>query len=76
MTDTATPSVPERGRFRRALATVGAYLEALDSSPFDYTHDRIGRLERELGQLKEEMRQSPAHGAIGAGNPNAAALER
>ena len=47
-----------KGKFRRALAAVGAWLQALDYTGFDYTLDRTERLERELAQLKEELRQS------------------
>ena len=55
---TANHSVPEQGKLRRALAAVWAFLEALESTGFDYTLDRIERLEREVGRLKEEMHQS------------------
>ena len=58
MTDTANHLVPEQGKFRRALAAVFAWMEAMDYTSFDYTLDRIERLEREVGQLKEELRQS------------------
>jgi len=36
----------------------------MDSTSFDYTHDRIDALEREVRRLKEELRQSrdPAAG--------------
>jgi len=49
---------PSRGNFRRALAAVGAWLQALDYTGFDYTLDRIEGLEQELARLKEELRQS------------------
>ena len=58
MTDTANHLVPEQGKFRRALAVVWAFLQAMEHSGFDYTLDRIERLEREVGRLKEELRQS------------------
>ena len=58
MTNTANHSIPEHGKFRRALATAWAFLEAMESTPFDYTLDRIERLEQEVGRLKEELRQS------------------
>ena len=64
MAHTANHSVPEKGKFRRAIAATGAFLQAMDSTSFDYTLDRIERLEREVGRLKEELRQSrdPAAG--------------
>ena len=57
MTDTANHLVPEQGKLRRALAAVFAWLQAMEYTSFDYTLDRIERLEREVGQLKEELRQ-------------------
>jgi hypothetical protein len=64
MTDTANHLVPEQGKFRRALAAVFAWLQAMDYTSFDYTLDRIERLEREVGQLKEELRQSRDTGVV------------
>jgi hypothetical protein len=58
MIDTANPSVPEQGKLHRALAAAWAFLEGLESTSFDYTLDRIERLEREVGRLKEELRES------------------
>jgi hypothetical protein len=76
MTDTTNHSVPERGKFRRALAGVGTFLQALEYTSFDYTLDRIERLEREVERLKEELRQRRDPGAVEANNASAAALER
>jgi hypothetical protein len=36
MTDTANHLVPEQGKFRRALAAVGAFLQSLGYTSFDY----------------------------------------
>jgi hypothetical protein len=58
MTDTANHLVPEQGKLRRALAAVFAWIEAMDYSSVDYALDRIERLEQEVGQLKEELRES------------------
>ena len=58
MTHTANHSVPEHGKLRRALSAVFGRLQAMESTSFDHTLDRIERLEREVGQLKEELRQS------------------
>jgi hypothetical protein len=57
MADTAIHPIPKQGKFRRALAAVGAWLQALVYTGFDYTLDRTERLERELTRLKEELRQ-------------------
>jgi HAMP domain-containing protein len=58
MTDTANHLVPGQGKLRRALAAVFAWIEAMDYTSFDYTLDRIERLEREVEQLKQQLRQS------------------
>ncbi len=75
MTDTASHPVPEQGKLRRALAAVFAWLQAMESTSFDYTLDRIERLEREVGRLKEELRQSRDAGPVDAHNGSAAGLE-
>jgi hypothetical protein len=64
MTDTANHLVPEQGKLRRALAVVFSWLQAMEYTSVDYTLDRIERLERELGQLKEELRQSRDTGPV------------
>jgi HAMP domain-containing protein len=76
MTHTANHSIPEQGKLRRAVAAVGAFLQSLDYTSFDYTLDRIERLEREVGRLKEEMRQGRDPGAFDTHNASAAAPER
>jgi hypothetical protein len=50
MPDTAIDPVPKQGKFRRALAAVGAWLRALDYTGFDYTLNRIEGLEQELAK--------------------------
>ena len=76
MTHTANHSVPEQGKLRRALAAAWTFLQSLDYTSFDYTLDRIERLEREVGRLKEEIRQGRDPGALDAHNASAAALEQ
>jgi len=48
MTDTENHLVPEQGKLRRALATVFAWLQAMEYTSFDYTLDRIKHLERRV----------------------------
>jgi len=76
MTDTANHLAPERGKLRRALAAVLAWIETMDYTSFDYALDRIERLEREVGQLKEEVRQSRDTGPVDTHNGSAAGLEQ
>jgi HAMP domain-containing protein len=71
MTDTANHLVPAQGKLRRALAVVFAWLQAMEYTSFDYTLDRIERLEREVGQLKEELRQSRDTGPFDPRNGSA-----
>ena len=66
MTDTANHLIPEQGKLRRALAFVWAWLQAMEYSSFEYTMDHIERLEREVSQLKEELRQSRDAGPVDA----------
>ena len=75
MTHTANLPVPEPGIFRLALATAWAFLQAMESTSFDYTLDRIERLERDVARLKEELHQSRDPDAGGVHNASAAAPE-
>ena len=62
MEKTANQSAPEQGKFRRALAAIWALLQAMESTSFDDTLDRIERLEREVAQLTKELhrRRNPS----------------
>lgn len=62
MTRGASHAAPEQGKFRRALAEIGAFLQSLDYSSFEYTHDRIERLERDVGRLREERGKTGIRG--------------
>jgi hypothetical protein len=75
MADTAIHPIPKQGKFRRSLAAVGAWLQALEYTGFDYTLDRTERLERELARLKEELRQSREASSGGAHLGGAVNLE-
>ena len=75
MTATANHLFPQQGRFRRTLAAVFSFLQAMEHTSFDYTLDRIERLEREVGRLKEELRQSRDPGHVDAHNGSTAGLE-
>jgi hypothetical protein len=49
---------PSRENFAAYSPPSALGLQALDYTGFDYTLDRIERLEQELARLKEELRQS------------------
>lgn len=76
MTHTSNQPVSEQGKLARALAALFASIEAMDYTRFDYTLDRIERLEREVARLKEELRQSGDPGAADVHNASAAAPDR
>ena len=75
MTDTANHLVTEQGKLRRALAAVSAWIAAMDYTSFDYTLDRIERLEGEVGHLKEELRQIRDTGPLDVRHGSAAGFE-
>jgi HAMP domain-containing protein len=58
MTHTAGLAVPAPGKLRRALGAAWTLLQAMESTSFDHTLDRIERLEREVARMKEELRKS------------------
>ena len=45
---------------RKRWASLMGWAAAMEYSAFDFTNDRIGRLERELEQLKDELRRTRA----------------
>ena len=73
MSYTANIPVTEQGKFRRGLVAVFAYLQSLEATNFDYTLDRIESLERDVGRLKEEVRQSRDLQTVHAHNDSSAA---
>ncbi len=68
MAHAANRLVPEHKKFRRALAAIWDFVQALESSSSDLTLDRIERLEREVGRLKAEVRRGQAPTVVDASN--------
>jgi hypothetical protein len=60
VTNTTNNLVSNKGKLWRFVAAVGDWLQALEYTSFDYTQDRIDRLERQVVELTEELRQSRA----------------
>jgi len=75
MIHTANHLIRKRGKLRRALASARTLLQSLEPTSFDYTLDRIERLEREVGRLKEELRQARDPSAVDADSASAASPE-
>ena len=72
----ASTGAPTRaGAIRRFFNAWRRWEKLMDYGPYDYTLDRIERLEREVERLKEEMRQSRDPGAVDAHSASPAALE-
>ena len=62
MPDKAIHPIPKQGKFRRALAAVGAWLQALDYTGFDYTLDRTERFGAGAGTAKRRVAPKPRGG--------------
>ena len=75
MTYTLNHQALEPGKLHRALASVFSFLRAMEATPFDYTLDRLDRLEREVGELKEELRRSRETGLVDVREGSAAGVE-
>ena len=57
---------------RKRWTSLMVWVAAMDYSAADYTNDRIGRLEREVEQLKDELRRTRmSAGADGGFEPSA-----
>jgi hypothetical protein len=62
MADTAIPPIPKQGKFRRALAAVGAWLQALDYTGFDYNSRPHRTLGAGAGTAKRRVAPKPGGG--------------
>ena len=62
---------------QKQWASLIAWVAAMDNSAADYTNGRISRLEREVEQLKDELRRTrmPAGAADGGVEPSAPPAE-
>ncbi len=58
MTGATKNPAARHGKLWRVAAAIGAWLQALDYTGFDYTQDRIDMLERDVARLTEEVRES------------------
>ena len=75
MSHTANHPIPTQGKFRRALAGLWAFVQAMESGPSGYTFDRIEGLEREVRRMREEIRQIRNTLPVDSHNGSAAGLE-
>ena len=58
MTYTANSQALQPGTLRRALGSLFSFLRAMEATPLDYPLNRLDRLQREVGELKDELRRS------------------
>ena len=61
---------------RKLWASLMAWAAAMDYSAADYTNDRIGGLEREVEQLKDELRRTRMSGGAADGGSETVLLAR
>ena len=54
--------VEKPGAFQRVWQTLLAWEQAMDYSPYDFALDRVGALEREVLELRDEVKTLRAHG--------------
>ena len=59
MTDTTNNLVPNKGKLWRFVTAVGAWLQGLEYTSFDYTQDRIDRLERKVAGADGRVESGP-----------------
>ena len=50
---------------RKLLNALRAWLQAMDYSAFDYTNERILRLERDVERLRNELKRARVSGGLG-----------
>ena len=54
------------GAFGRVIDAIAAWEKAMDYTPYDYVQDRVSNLEREVLQLRDELRALPAGNSAGS----------
>ena len=54
-----------RGAFGRVIDAIVAWANAMEYTPYDYVLDRVCNLEREVLQLRDELRALPAGNSAG-----------
>ena len=52
-------SKQRKGTFGRVIDAIVAWAKAMDYTPYDYVLDRVCNLERQVSQLRDELRALP-----------------
>ena len=55
----------QKGAFGRVIDAIAAWEKAMDYTPYDYVQDRISNLQREISQLRDELRALPPGNSAG-----------
>ena len=63
--DMTNESKKQKGAFGRVIDAIAAWEKAMDYTPYDYVQDRVSNLEREVLQLRDELRALPAGNSAG-----------
>jgi len=58
-------SKKQKGAFGRVIDAIAAWEKAMEYTPYDYVLDRVCNLEREVSQLKDELRAFPPGNSAG-----------
>jgi hypothetical protein len=54
-----------KGRFGRVIDAIVAWANAMEHTPYDYVLDRVCNLERQVSQLRDELRELPPGNSAG-----------
>jgi hypothetical protein len=63
--DMTNDNKKQKGAFGRVIDAIVAWEKAMDYTPYDYVQDRVSNLEREVLQLRDELRALPAGNSAG-----------
>jgi len=63
--DMTNESKKQKGTFGRVIDAIVAWGKAMEYTPWDYVLDRVCNLEREVLQLRDELRALPAGNSSG-----------
>jgi hypothetical protein len=58
-------SKKQKGAFGRVIDAIAAWEKAMEYTPYDYVLDRVCNLEREVSQLRDELRELPPGNSAG-----------
>jgi hypothetical protein len=74
--DMTNDNKKQKGAFGRVIDAIAAWEKAMDYTPYDCVQDRISNLEREVSQLRDELRWlPPGNSANGRAKPTSSLTE-